>query len=553
MLLESLLLHSLPKFISASLAARAHRLVWRESFTIGSLMSCKSLVELIVLNIGLQAKILSQRTFTIFVVMALVTTFATTPLTSALYPPWYQKKIEAWKRGEIDWATGKPTGVVSAETASTRDSISYQKMEASKIRKMLVYLRLDNMPTLLAFVSLLGGTPQETTRTHPSKLEDIPPPTSKEKQRRPIEAHGVRLLELTERESSVMRVSEVEEFSLHDPLANAFRTVGNLHNVAVSVEVAVLPESSFADALATKGSILSSGLMLIPWSETGSMSETAIISSETTRSKLAAPSYSSFVIRALNQASCTTAVFINRNFGGSTALTRPALSRSKSAVNMQSLREGISQPTDPVADRSHHIFCPFFGGADDRVALRLVLQMAENPEVTATVVFLETNDKYFVTALAPKDDHITRSPTASSSRILEIHRVKSATANVNEAEVLPSEQDAIFFNSLKNSLPAELSSRVVFEPVNASMEPLKMTLERAALEVRQHPRNAGDLIIVGRNIARLAAFETESRREVDDASRSLGVLGAEAARSGLQASVVVVQASERRDLRLEVS
>jgi Kef-type K+ transport system membrane component KefB len=53
-------------------------------------MSCKGLVELIVLNIGLQAKILSTRVFTMFVVMALVTTFATTPLASALYPGWYQ-------------------------------------------------------------------------------------------------------------------------------------------------------------------------------------------------------------------------------------------------------------------------------------------------------------------------------------------------------------------------------------------------------------------------------------------------------------------------------
>jgi Kef-type K+ transport system membrane component KefB len=37
------------KFIGASLAARASGMVWRECFTIGSLMSCKGLVELIVL------------------------------------------------------------------------------------------------------------------------------------------------------------------------------------------------------------------------------------------------------------------------------------------------------------------------------------------------------------------------------------------------------------------------------------------------------------------------------------------------------------------------
>jgi Kef-type K+ transport system membrane component KefB len=52
------------KFIGCSVAARLNGLVWRESFSIGSLMSCKGLVELIVLNIGLQAKILSTRVFT---------------------------------------------------------------------------------------------------------------------------------------------------------------------------------------------------------------------------------------------------------------------------------------------------------------------------------------------------------------------------------------------------------------------------------------------------------------------------------------------------------
>lgn len=37
------------KFIGAAVAARLNGLVWRECFTIGSLMSCKGLVELIVL------------------------------------------------------------------------------------------------------------------------------------------------------------------------------------------------------------------------------------------------------------------------------------------------------------------------------------------------------------------------------------------------------------------------------------------------------------------------------------------------------------------------
>lgn len=37
------------KIIGGTLAARANKLMWRESFTIGCLMSCKGLVEIIVL------------------------------------------------------------------------------------------------------------------------------------------------------------------------------------------------------------------------------------------------------------------------------------------------------------------------------------------------------------------------------------------------------------------------------------------------------------------------------------------------------------------------
>lgn len=53
----------------------------------GTLMSCKGLVELMVLNIGLQAKDSEHPNITMFVVMTLTTTLAITPLVSWLYPP----------------------------------------------------------------------------------------------------------------------------------------------------------------------------------------------------------------------------------------------------------------------------------------------------------------------------------------------------------------------------------------------------------------------------------------------------------------------------------
>lgn len=74
--------------------------------------------------------------------MALITTFATTPLTSLLYPPWYQKKLESWKRGEIDWDTGEP---IDSAHKGSRDALIEDEKPSTDIRSLLIYLRLDNM------------------------------------------------------------------------------------------------------------------------------------------------------------------------------------------------------------------------------------------------------------------------------------------------------------------------------------------------------------------------------------------------------------------------
>jgi Kef-type K+ transport system membrane component KefB len=59
---------------------------WREATAVGVLMNTRGLVELVILNIGLDLGILSQALFSIMVLMALVTTFMTSPLLSLIYP-----------------------------------------------------------------------------------------------------------------------------------------------------------------------------------------------------------------------------------------------------------------------------------------------------------------------------------------------------------------------------------------------------------------------------------------------------------------------------------
>ncbi|MFO0691169.1 MAG: cation:proton antiporter [Myxococcota bacterium] len=76
---------TLGKFGGSTFAARVTGLGWRESSAIGILMNTRGLMELIVLNIGLDLGVISPTVFTMMVIMALVTTFATTPILRLVY------------------------------------------------------------------------------------------------------------------------------------------------------------------------------------------------------------------------------------------------------------------------------------------------------------------------------------------------------------------------------------------------------------------------------------------------------------------------------------
>ena len=68
------------------LAARLAGTSWRDALSLGILMNTRGLMELVILNIGLDIGVISPAMFSIMVLMALVTTFMTTPLLEWIYP-----------------------------------------------------------------------------------------------------------------------------------------------------------------------------------------------------------------------------------------------------------------------------------------------------------------------------------------------------------------------------------------------------------------------------------------------------------------------------------
>ncbi|SPO06287.1 related to K+ homeostasis protein Kha1 [Cephalotrichum gorgonifer] len=492
------------KFFSASGAARLNGLVWRESFSIGVLMACKGLVELIVLNIGLNADIISQRTFTIFVVMALITTFLSTPLASFLYPPWYQKKIAAWKRGEIDWETGEPIQSSDGSDGSAADGS--RKVAVDNVQRLLVYLRLDNLPAVLGLISLFGNPswegspPAETTKAEESgsaNATEAPERAPK----RPVRAHGMRLVQLTDRDSSFMTVAQVNEFSSHDPVVNTFCTVGQLHHLAVSGEVAIMPEARFAEALLAKSPNAASDLLLVPWSETGNIGDSQILASSTATDKLTV-SYAGFVKSMLQSGEQNIAVFFTKSDDApSPSAEHQSLERAKLSRAYSFSAAAHELPALPPANRSCHIFLAYLGGGgDDRLALALVLQLCERAEVTATIV--------------------------------------KVSAHVDGAS-----DDDEYFNAVLNQVPSEVLARIKTETI-AGRSSVEDILTSAAADLDALPRDTGrrDIVVVGRhNGARVEIGKLKPIGEVGD---SLGVVGAQIVAGGIKGDLLVIQARQ---------
>ncbi|KAI8717641.1 Na-H-Exchanger domain-containing protein [Fusarium sp. LHS14.1] len=373
------------------------------------------------------AKILSPRTFTIFVVMALVTTFLTTPLVSWLYPPSYQRKLELWKQGKIDW-DGNPLNAPDADESDESDK--------DVANRVLVYLRTDGLESpahgekSAVSEGLMSGT-------------DAPKP--------PLRIHGCRLVGLTERNSSVMKVSAIEEFASHDPIIKAFGTSANntTRDVVVSGQISVVPENTFADTLATEATKLKSDLILVPWSETGTISELPSFYSASRGDPLANGDFTQLMANIFDYAKPIAAVGL---FIDSTLLDptdsdiRPTrvLSRQISGISKSDVQDHTAIRFHSAESRRKKCIRVLYTGSEDDVyAFRLALQFAQNENIDVEIIYLPDKD-------ASEDLHFNQIKSTIPVSIVD---------RINFTE-LSSERTATIASSLLSSQPEDKQSTI---------------------------------------------------------------------------------------------
>ncbi|KAG0342983.1 K(+)/H(+) antiporter [Podila horticola] len=108
------------KMLGCTTAAKYNGMTWRESFAIGFLMNCKGLVEYIILNIGHDTGVISDRVFVILIAMCLILTMIATPFVGFLYPVWYQKELEVKREAERKALASRPKGTEPDKKPNSR-------------------------------------------------------------------------------------------------------------------------------------------------------------------------------------------------------------------------------------------------------------------------------------------------------------------------------------------------------------------------------------------------------------------------------------------------
>jgi hypothetical protein len=81
-----IILASIAKIVPVTLVSKlCSKKPWFYCLSIGVLMNTRGIVQLVVLNIGVELGVLSPKLFSIFVLMATILTFLTSPILSLLY------------------------------------------------------------------------------------------------------------------------------------------------------------------------------------------------------------------------------------------------------------------------------------------------------------------------------------------------------------------------------------------------------------------------------------------------------------------------------------
>jgi Kef-type K+ transport system membrane component KefB len=252
----------------------------REALALGLLMNTKGLVELIVLNIVRDRNVLNEEAFAILVLMALITTFMTTPAVTAVYTP-------ARRRG-----------------ASSYEHRTVERADAdTELRVLGCFHASRGIPTLLNLVEASRGT-----------------------RRSKLTLYAMHLVELSERSSAISMVQRARRNGLptyrereNCEVVVAFEAFQRLSAVTVRPMTAISHLSTIHEDIVASALNKRAALVVLPFHK--------VLRHDGTLEPLDRE-YHQVNVRVLRASPCSVAVLVDRVLGGAAQVSAPDVSYS---------------------------------------------------------------------------------------------------------------------------------------------------------------------------------------------------------------------------------
>jgi hypothetical protein len=128
----------------------------RDSVCVGVMMNTKGLVEVIVLNLGLDLGVINTKIFTVMVLMAVTTTVITTPMINFVFPKHLRDAEKEKEMKEMQESKHKHSIVSSETTAVQKGGLENQSSKIHSYNIATGFLRQDEVVCFSFLVSHIG-------------------------------------------------------------------------------------------------------------------------------------------------------------------------------------------------------------------------------------------------------------------------------------------------------------------------------------------------------------------------------------------------------------
>ena len=496
-----------------------------------------------------------------FVLEAMVLTFMTTPIVTILYPPNLRVRVTS---------TGQNFNNVDGEEARTQPRPSIPRASGSvqlddtkwRSRFTIVLDKVEHLPAMMSLTQLIHPSPPTSSSSGHSSISSL-----RLSIRREVTIDALRLIELSDRVSAVMRGSATDTLVRTDPTLEIYRTFGDINGVDVTTSLAIVSFEDLAVSVVDHAKNNISHLILLPWLPPTHNSDPP---KDPASDLPPAPAHQHSGTNPFD-------ALFKATHGGTTSTT---------ALHSQFVREVFSRCPDidvalyidPVArspgdvfrkSTSYHLVLPFFGGPDDRMTLEWVVQLCTSVRVSATVMRVRKED-IVEEVRPPPQAH----PASPGEKALGIPILDNATLQ----HTITSVMDTVYAqHNTHTRLQSETADDVTWgiyargmETVDGLSDVLREALTRVEFLDLGTPKplhaivgrvngivdemsmkKTRVLVMVGRS-RRLAAEDhrmelkevMQGRKSIGgEVSKTIGDVGTALVVSGVKAGVVVLQAA----------